>query len=445
MRSCLALSGLDAERYGTPDWNPLSDLIHPDEMVLLKPNLIKESHPRDPDGWRYVMTHGSVVRAVADYVWKAVGTKGRVVVADAPQTDSSFREISSVLGLEAIVSHFTERGLDFSLADIRKEEWTSKDQVIVDRKTLTGDPEGYVAFDLGERSCFHDHNGAGRYYGADYDSGEVNRHHCGGRHEYLISGTAVAADVVINLPKIKTHKKAGITVALKNLVGINGDKNWLPHHTESEPGKPGDERPQSDGGTAERSLVRGFQTLSTRIPVLGPAIHRAARRAGKVIFGDTEDVIRSGNWWGNDTVWRMCLDLNKILVYGKMDGSLGKNGIGTPKRHYALADGIIAGQGRGPMNPDPVSAGLVVFGLNPASVDATCAILMGFDPGSIPIVSEAFACHALPLAEGSWTDVTIVSNRKEWCRRLPDVDPATMHHFLPHFGWTGKIERSTDG
>jgi len=71
--------------------------------------------------------------------------------------------------------------------------------------------------------------------GADYVTSVVNRHHSGGRHACLSSGSAIRADVCVNLPKLKTHKKAGITCSLKNLVGINGDKNWLPHHTEGDP------------------------------------------------------------------------------------------------------------------------------------------------------------------------------------------------------------------
>ena len=47
-----------------------------------------------------------------------------------------------------------------------------------------------------------------------------------------------------------------------------------------------------------------------------------ARRLGKHVFGDTEDVVRSGRWWGNDIVWHMCLDLNKVLLYGNRDGTL---------------------------------------------------------------------------------------------------------------------------
>ena len=37
--------------------------------------------------------------------------------------------------------------------------------------------------------------------------------------------------VLINIPKLKTHKKVGLTVALKNLVGTTPRTNWLPRQT----------------------------------------------------------------------------------------------------------------------------------------------------------------------------------------------------------------------
>src|SRR5436305_2337020 len=93
VRGCFQSAGLDAARLGTPEWNPLQDLIHPGETVLLKPNMVHQRHPRDLEGWRYVITHGSIIRAVADYVWKATGASGKIIVADAPQTDASFAEL----------------------------------------------------------------------------------------------------------------------------------------------------------------------------------------------------------------------------------------------------------------------------------------------------------------------------------------------------------------
>jgi uncharacterized protein (DUF362 family) len=442
VRQCFRQAGLDAERFGTPEWNPLGGLVRPGETVLLKPNLVTHEHPRDPEGWRYMITHGSVVRAVGDYVYRALEGHGRIVIADAPITDTSFTAIAKLLGFYDIRDFYTARGVPVELVDLRLEEWETRDSVILSRRTLPGDPRGVVAFNLGDRSELASHRGGGHYYGADYKSEEVNYHHTGGRHEYLIAGSAIQADVVFSLPKLKTHKKAGITATLKNLVGVNGNKNWLPHHTEGDPHRGGDEHP--DPGVLhrlERRAVVWARKLSLSLPVVGPWLHHKARGVGRHVFGDSEDVIRSGNWSGNDTIWRMCLDLNKLIFYGNPDGTLRDPFPGNRKRHFSLVDGIVAGEGRGPLNPDPVEAGVLVFGLHPASVDAACAWLIGFDPDLVPIVRHAFETHGYPLAEWGWRDVRLVSNVPEWNAALPDVPDASTFHFVPHFGWTGRVER----
>ena len=94
------------------------------------------------------------------------------------------------------------------------------------------------------------------------------------------------------------------------------------------------------------------------------------------------------------------------------------------------------------MNPDPVSMGTLVFGLNPASVDAACAYLMGFDPELIPIVRQAFRCEGHPIAEWDWRDVHLISNVPEWNKPLPSIADEATFHFEPHFGWKGNIERT---
>ena len=443
VRGCLHAAGLDAARFGTSEWNPLQGLTDEGETVLLKPNMVHQSHPRDPEGWRYVITHGSVIRAVADYVWKAIGPKGKIIVADAPQTDASLSEMVRLLGLDAIRDFYRARGLGFEVIDLRQEEWTTRGDVVVKRRKLPANPYGAIAFNLGRASEFVDHAGAGRYYGADYDVAAVNRHHSEGRHEYLIAGCAIRCDVVFSLPKWKTHKKAGITASLKNVVGVNADKNWLPHHTEGSPAHGGDEHPCPGlKHRAERRIAAAVRNLSLQLPGVGSWLHRVARGAGKPIFGDTEASVRSGNWFGNDTVWRMCLDLNKVLSYGNPDGSMRCPSSQNRKRHYVLVDGIVAGEGRGPLNPDPVPAGVVLFGVHPPSVDAACAYLMGFDPDRIPIVSRAFQCQSYPLSGHQWRDVVVRSNDSSWNRRLPEISDADTFHFAPHFGWKGHIERS---
>lgn len=438
---CFALAGLDRKHLGTEKWNPLSDLLRPGDRVLLKPNLVKECHPRDPNGWEYVLTHGSVIWALTEWVFRGLNGDGTVVVADAPQTDSSFSAIVERLNLSHMVEHFRQRGLDLRVVDLRNAEWVEQGGVIIRRDRLPGDPEGCIAFNLGDASEFVGHGGAGHYYGADYDQSEVNRHHTGGRHEYLLCRTPLLADVIFSVPKLKTHKKAGITASLKNLIGINADKNWLPHHTESAPGVQGDERPRpSAEARVERGAAALLRNMALRYPGLGTTLYAIARRAGLRLLGDARSTIRSGNWWGNDTIWRTCLDLNKIALYGKADGAMSDPSVPV-RRHYVLVDGIIGGEGFGPLDPDPVRAGLLIFGTNPPSVDAACAYLMAFDPSKIPIVRNAFMCRTYALARWDWDEVVLISNREDWNGPLAELMDRPTLRFAPPPGWKGHIER----
>ncbi|WP_239382259.1 MULTISPECIES: DUF362 domain-containing protein [unclassified Frankia] len=440
VRRVLALAGMDAAYVETARWNPLGDFVGPGGTVVLKPNLVRERHPRDSGGWRYILTHGSVVRAVADYAFTAVGPTGRVVVADAPQTDSSFSAIMHILGMDDLQRFYRERGFTLDLIDLRKEEWTTVDDVVVARHRLVGDPGGEMSFDLAAASEFVGHSGTGRYYGADYDSRVVNFHHRGGRHAYLLSGTVMRSDLVVNLPKLKSHKKAGITLGLKNLVGVNADKNWLPHHTEGRPDSGGDEHPsRNTRHSLERAVATKLQRVALAAPRLGGGILRVARRGGSQVFGDGDSVVRSGNWWGNDTVWRMCLDLNKIVEYGRADGTVAH----TPdpnRRHIVLVDGVIAGHRNGPMNPDALPSRLLACGTIPAAVDAVVTYLFGFDPDRVPVVRQAFMCRSLPLASGNWREIQVVSDHDPWNVRLGALPVEVTLHAEPHFAWKGHIE-----
>ena len=440
-REVLRSAGLDSSNFGSERWNPLGEYLHEGQTVLLKPNMVKESHPRHEEGWKWVLTHGSLIRAVADYTWIAIGASGRLVIADAPQTDSSFDQVAELLGLSALKDFYAANGRSLDVIDLRREEWTSKGDVIVERRVLPGDPQGNVAFDLGERSEFVGHPGQGSYYGADYEDSVVNLHHSGGRHEYLIAGSVMECDAIISIPKLKTHKKAGVTVSLKNLIGVNGDKNWLPHHTEGAPESGGDERPvSSQRSQLERRVVRALRSASLRFPTVGPKVFRKVRRLGTPVAGDTGSTIRSGNWYGNDTLWRTCLDLNKIALYGTSDGRLRDPELDQQRTHLVVVDAVISGEGSGPMDPDPVSTGWILFGTHPASVDAACAWMMGFDPDCIPIVREAFRCSAMRIAFWEWRDVRLrVDSGEEW--PIQEVPSVLIRRFRPHFGWSGHIER----
>lgn len=71
VREFLRLHGFDEANYGTSQWNPLGELISPGDTVLIKPNLVKHKNKLGYDA-RSVFTHGSVIRAVLDYVYIAL-------------------------------------------------------------------------------------------------------------------------------------------------------------------------------------------------------------------------------------------------------------------------------------------------------------------------------------------------------------------------------------
>src|SRR6185436_17237787 len=91
--------------------------------------------------------------------------------------------------------------------------------------------EDFVLFDLASESLLEPiTDDQDDFRVTCYDPRLMAKTHGKGRHRYLVAKDVLDADVVINLPKLKTHKKAGVTCALKNLIGINGNKEYLPHH-----------------------------------------------------------------------------------------------------------------------------------------------------------------------------------------------------------------------
>jgi len=438
VREALRMLGMDVANYGKATWNPLGLVVKPGDTVLVKPNLICEGHATRKDEWVQVVTHGAVVRAVLDYVYIALGGKGRVIIADGPQTDSDFETICERVGLLDVGAFYKERGLALDVVDLRRDRWHQKDGVIFERTELTGDPAGYTTVDLGEASEFKKYRLSGRFYGADYDTRETRAFHSNGRHTYILCRTAMTADVLINVPKLKTHKKTGVTICLKNMVGINGYRNCLPHYTLGTPKEGGDEF--SEGSLKNRlqsGLVSAFKKVLTISGGKGGVWARVMTDIGRLLFGDTNAVVRSGNWHGNDTAWRMVLDLNKVLFH--FDG-LGK----TRQRrlpYVTVVDGIIAGEGNGPVSPEAREAGLVVAGLNPVAVDTVCATLMGFDYRKIPNIEKAWEAKTYPIVDFRPEDICCVSNVEEWNGTLRHVESAPHLGFEAHFGWRGHIER----
>ncbi len=406
--------------------------------VVVKPNWVSEAHQNSPDIWEPVITHPVLIMAVLESLAERMKGRGIICLCDGPATVADFSAILDRGNLRDGIDDFRKRwpALQLEVQDLRREIWTWKEQVIVERLPNIPDSRGYVSMNLGKDSLFYGHHGEGRYYGADYDTQEVNAHHSGEIQEYLLAGTPMACDLFINLPKLKTHKKTGITCCLKNLVGVNGDKNWLPHHIEGNPSSGGDEFPsRSLLNSVESRLKKTAQRVALSFPWVGTYLYRKLRNSGIALLGDSEKKIRAGNWQGNDTCWRMVLDLNRALLYGNRDATWRETG--KSKKYLAIVDGIVGGEGSGPLCPDSIKSQILVAGTSPAETDAVAARIMGFPLSQLSIIERAFDQHRWPLFKRQIKEIRIYDKRFDEQVSAENLKTVVTGGFKPHFGWPG--------
>src|SRR3954454_9500171 len=109
-----------------------------------------------------------------------------------------------------------------------------------------------------------------------------------------------------------------------------------------------------------------------------------------------------GSWQGNDTIWRTVLDLNQILFYADREGRLQDR----PQRRYlAIVDGVIAGEGEGPLASTPRHSGILIAGADPVLVDVAACRAMGYDEKKLRIVSRGLVQSGTPLLPTSDLDL----------------------------------------
>jgi len=441
VRQLFALLCLDKSNFSSATWNPLSDLIKPGHTVVIKPNFIRHINENPNGTMASVITHGCVIRPIIDYCLKALDFRGRVVIADAPQHDCNIEQVKKYSGIEKL-QNFYAQYLNFNLEfiDLRQEFVNFTDGIITGRTKLAGDQLGYSIVDLGADSELHKvETHCKLLRGADYDEEETIIHHSNGEHEYLISNTVLNADLIINVPKIKTHKKAGVTLALKNMVGINGNKNWLPHHRMGFPEEQGDEFPTK----SLRNRIRRFGVEKARYFLKrGKFQHFLRFIRSAEDFVDAAPTIRSGNWYGNDTIWRTIIDLNKCLFFSDKCGKL-QDEIYAARKYLVIFDGIVAGEGNGPMAPEDKPLGVICGGFDPVLVDLAVVKLMGFDWNKIPKIYNSTKLSKYRYTTfTNYEDIQIElfdQNSNEHCRKMLSGIDWTFR-FQPHVGWKGYIE-----
>jgi uncharacterized protein (DUF362 family) len=420
-------------------------VIKPKDHVVLKPNWVFDSHKNHKDHWEYIITHGEVITAVLQKVMKQLQRNGNISILDGPQTDCSFAKLISRYDTDLWKRLAQEAGIELQIIDLRDSEWKTHRDVVVERTALPGDPSGKVVFNLeNSESEFWGHRKSETgYYGADYNRAETNTAHDGMSNIYSVSRTVIESDVFINIPKLKTHRKAGITACLKNLVGINTYKNYLPHHSAGGPLEGGDQFPtDSIKSKVEGSLTTAVKKHIFNNPYLAKRLSRI-NDLGKRIFGKTGHVIRSGNWHGNDTIWRMILDLNKILFYGNPDGTMREDAWPSAKKYIGIVDAVLAGEGFGPLEPDPVEMGYLICGTNPVAIDSVCAALMGFDYSRIPSIANAFRVAHYNFCPFTPEDIEILIDGAVYA--LETIPAERIFTFEASLGWKGRIEKRRPG
>ena len=104
-------------------------------------------------------------------------------------------------------------------------------------------------------------------------------------------------------------------------------------------------------------------------------------------------------------------------------------------------DGIVGGQGNGPLTPDPVHCGTLIGGFNAVATDIVASSLMGFDYAKIPLINKLISTGApgLDLFNSPVSDIVVVDQGTE--TSLEQFRKTRNLHFAPHPAWKGAIER----
>ncbi len=413
--------------------------------IVIKPNWVKHAEHAEFPIEALVTSPRLIDETIQACLKKYPGVE-RISVGDVPLQTCDWAALIAQTGVDKLIEKY--RGSSVEFLDLRRERWTPRDGFMEMDSSHPGDPRGYSEVVIDHTSLLEEvsHN-ADSFRVSDYDPAETVSVHRKGVHRYLIARTVLEADLFINLPKMKTHQKTGITGALKNLVGINGSKAHLVHHQLGFPSEGGDEFPEDVSRWIywQARLRERFQKKSK---VVFKALKKGWELVKKVrgikTIGTKENLSRgaggfyvgSGSWYGNDSIWRMVYDLNMIILLAHADG--GKLRAEPQRAVLSIMDGLIAGEGNGPLQPLPVTANALLASRNPFLIDFAMAKLMGFDVRKIRLLDHYRRFPFAPCTDFSAEKFTVTCNGVRSENGL-DALPI-VHRFIPSPGWRGHIE-----
>jgi uncharacterized protein (DUF362 family) len=429
---------LDKKNFDTPLWNPLGEIIQPGNSVVIKPNLVYGG--QNKEDLILLITHPSIIRAVLDFVYIALKNEGTITIGDAPIQSTNFKKIITTSGLNKIIEYYSLKSdIKVSLIDFRNTCGKINNYGGFDRKSLDGDPLGYSSIDLGRSSEHFDaKKDYKKYRVTNYAPEFMLKHHNNNKHEYLISNSILNADVIINLPKLKTHRKAGMTCALKNLVGINGSKDWLPHHRIGSISEGGDEYLHTSIRKRILTLTAEKKDVSNNVFFLSllTAIQKFVQTTVLVI--PFKDNYFEGSWYGNDTIPRTIIDLNKILLYSDKTGKMQNS---VQRKIFSIVDAVVAGEKEGPLHPDTKRCNILIAGDNSVAIDLVSSQIMGFDYLKIPTLKRALFCKDYPIFNEKVENLILKSDT---IQNFTEISKKYNQKFRPPDGWKDHIEKDTE-
>jgi uncharacterized protein (DUF362 family) len=317
--------------------NPFESFIKPGMTVFIKPNWVasrwRESCSHK-DTLYSVITHPSVIEAVADRVAAALQGSGKIIIGDNPSLDADFEELMTFTNIRKLSDKYN---VPCEIMDLRP--LVCKDLADYGIKSKmhiqSGDTVGNVEVNLAKESLLYDVDSS-LFRGVFNEREETVNSHTGDTQLYTFSKSLYNADVYISIPKLKTHQKVGATLNLKGLVGSITNKNQLVHWRVGSPETGGDEYPNR-----EQFEVAQKAKLT----------HRGAHP-------------------GNDTIWRMVVDLYNAMQKKE-------------RKYFTVIDGIIAGEGQGPFCPNSKHTHTLLASENLLAADIAATRLMGLNPRKI--------------------------------------------------------------
>lgn len=370
------------------------------KKVLIKPNWVW--HNQNQTDEICLRTHHQFLLAIAEII--AENKPESIVIGDAPIQGCEWSKIVDSDFLDKVDSLSKTHSVPILIRDFRRVTFDpDKNNPIMDRRDISN----YTIFDLRANSYLEPiSNEKPIFRVTSYNPDKLALVHTRGSHKYCIANELFESDVVISIPKLKTHQKTGITGAMKNLVGVNGDKDYLPHHRIGGDKNGGDCYPGKNilRSWAEKALDNANRNQGKNVYWFW---YRMSRIFWKLSLPTNVHHL-SASWYGNDTCWRMVRDLNQIALFGRKDGKLSDR---VEREVFSLCDGIIGGQGDGPLHPDPLALGLITFTNNSRMNDKCILVMMGFDPERFPLIASPYSTF---------------QNQEDKCEIKLDGNPVTM-------------------